>query len=399
MQDIQNLFTAEGIQNPYPFYDNLRNHSPAIYMPDWNSVFVTGHPENAALLRDPRASVERLSLSAEDLRKPEFMPVNALYHMMLFRDPPNHTRLRSLVSQAFTPRVVAEMRGLIEELLDDILDGVAAQDGMEVLQDLAGPLPVTVIVKMLGLNAEDASRFKRWSESIAVLLDGGVESQIMMPRIMQDVQDMNVYFRRVADDLRENPQPGLMTALAGAELEGDKLSSEELLSNAVLLLVAGHETTTNLIASGLHALITHPEQLADLRAHPELMDGAVEELLRFVSPVQATSRVLKGEMEIAGQNVPAGTQIQVMLAAANRDPRVFHDPHTLNLRRDASKHLALAAGHHYCLGASLARLEAKVVFEKLLERFSRFELQQQHLTYRPNFTLRGLTELRVRMKR
>ena len=398
MQDIQNLFTAEGIQNPYPHYDRLRNHSPALHMPEWNSVFVTGHPENAALLRDPRVSVERLSVPAEDLKKPEFGPVSALYHMMLFRDPPNHTRLRGLVSQAFTPRVVAEMRTLIEDLVEDILDGVAAEGEMEVLKDLAGPLPVTVIVKMLGLNTEDAVRFKQWSESIAILLDGGVESQIMMPQIMQDVQDMNVYFRRVADELRANPQPGLMTALAGAELEGDKLSSEELLSNAVLLLVAGHETTTNLIASGLHALISHPEQLADLRAHPELMDGAVEELLRYVSPVQATSRVLKSDMEIAGQNIPAGTQVQVMLAAANRDPRVFQDPHTLNLRRDASKHLALAAGHHYCLGASLARLEAKVVFEKLLERFKHFELPPQRILYRPNFTLRGLHELQVRVR-
>ncbi|GGJ48664.1 cytochrome P450 [Deinococcus roseus] len=395
MQEIQILFTPEGIQNPYPHYDHLRNLNPVFYIPEWNSLFVTGHPENAALLRDPRVSVERLGASAEDLKRDEFLPVNALYHMMLFRDPPNHTRLRSLVNQAFTPRVVSEMRVLIETQVDEILDRVALQGKMEVLDELAGPLPVTVILKMLGLNPQDAEHFKRWSESIAVLLDGGAESTILMPRIMQDVVEMNSYFRQIADDLRERPRPGLMTALATAELAGDKLSNEELLSNAILLLVAGHETTTNLIASGLHALLEHPEQLAALREHPELMDGAVEELLRYVSPVQATSRVLKTDMEVGGQQVKAGTQLQLMLAAANRDPRVFSHPEQLDVRRDASKHLAFAAGHHYCLGASLARMEARVVFEKLLQRFDTLEMLQQDISYRLNFTLRGLKELHV----
>lgn len=397
MQDIQMLFSPEGLQNPYPIYDRLRAQSPLLHIPEWNSLFVTGHPEVSALLRDPRVSVERMDIPASDLQKPEFEPARALYHMMLFRDPPNHTRLRSLVSQAFTPKVVSELRTLIESLVEEILNRVAEKGEMEVLEDLASPLPVTVILRMLGLNPEDAEHFRQWSDSIAHLLDGGEQSGVLMPRIMQDVHDMNRYFRQVANDLRENPQPGLMTALATAELEGDKLSHEELLSNAILLLVAGHETTTNLIASGLHALLTHPEQLEDLRAHPELLDGAIEELLRFVNPVQATSRVVKTDLEVAEMSVPAGTQLQLMLAAANRDPRVFADPHTLNVRRESSRHLAFAAGHHYCLGASLARLEARVVFEKLLQRFDTLELLPQSFVWRPNFTLRGLQTLRVKV--
>lgn len=385
------------LADPPAFLHRARGVSPVLHDPSRGLALLTGHPEVSAALRSPHVRTTRYE-GGEAVRASASYAV--MSPMMLFHDGPSHTRLRSLAVRAFTPRVLEESREFIETLTDELLDDAARQDEVDGVAALATPLPVTVIVRMLGLSGTDADRFRAWSESIADLLGGVNVTPERWAQVEADARAMRAYFRTLADDLRANPQPGLLSALAAAEDEGGRLSGEELLANAVLLLVAGHETTSNLISGSLHALHEHREERAWLAEDPEARVGnAVEELLRFLSPVQGTGRVTTAPLPLGGVELPAGTFLSVSLAGANRDPRVFENPDTLNLARENARlHLAFAAGAHYCLGASLARLEGSVFLTRLLTRFPAYRVPEQGLTYRPNFTLRGLRELRLHLR-
>lgn len=316
--------------------------------------------------------------------------------MMLFRNGPPHARLRSLVQKAFTPRVVEEQRELVRGLIADLLRGLPEE--VDIVEALSNPLPARVIMQMLGLTGEDEARFTRWSQSVAELLGGAAHTPELMARIDADAREMRTFFRDLAGELRTNPQLGLLSAMAAAEDGGERLSGDELLSNAVLLLTAGHETTSNLIPGGLLALSQQPEAWAALVQQPHLPNVA-DELLRQVSPVQADFRLLTQDVRLSsGQVLRAGTQAQLLLAAANRDPDVFPDPVRLNWQRENSgRHLAFAAGPHYCLGASLARLEISEVFAALAQRFPWLQVVSDSLTYKPNFVLRGLERSQVKL--
>ncbi|SEI92918.1 Cytochrome P450 [Deinococcus reticulitermitis] len=398
---VQALWTGEALADPYPGYERLRalgNEGGVLPVPEWNAAFVTGHAAVSAILRSPAARSSEAGSSewmAGQGGAGQSEGGKLLGHMMLFHNGLSHARLRGLVQKAFTPRVVEEQRELVRSLLDTLLRDLAAQEGpVDLVAGLANPLPSRVIMQMLGLRGEEEQKFTAWTASVAELIGGTRESPELLARIEQDAREMRSYFRDLADELRLNPQPGLLSALAAAEDGGERLSGDELLSNAVLLLGAGHETTSNLIPGGVLALSGQPASWAALVENPR-HPGVADELLRFVSPVQLDGRHFTEDLPLGGAVLRAGSHAQLLLAAANRDPHVFPEPHRLDWNRDnAARHLAFAAGPHYCLGASLARLEIAETFAALAERFPGLRVQALP-RFKANFVLRGPQALHV----
>lgn len=395
--DPARLRAAEALWNPallpdpYPHYEVVRGLGGGLMpLPEWNGWFLTSHAAVSAVLRSPAA---RSGGGIEAM--PGSDGTRLLQGMMLWHNGPSHARLRSLVSAAFTPRVVEEQRELVRGLLRDLLASWRGQDRVDVVATLAHPLPARVIMTMLGLSGEDEARFVRWSNSVAELIGGAQGSPELLARIDADAREMRGYFRDLVEDLRARPRPGLLSALAATEDGGERLSGDELLSNAVLLLTAGHETTSNLIPGGLLELARQPEAWAALVEQPR-RPGVADELLRVVSPVQVDGRQLGADLTVEGTALRAGQFTQLLLAAANRDPAVFPDPARLDWDRpNSARHLAFAAGPHYCLGASLARLEIAEVFAALAEGFPDLRVADPHPRYKPNLILRGPAELWV----
>jgi cytochrome P450 len=390
--DLQALFTPEAQQNPYPIYQRIRSHGELIYVPGWMNAFAVSVDAVNALLKHRHVSANRLGEMS-----PDWFATKLLQPMMLFHDAPTHTRLRGLVSQAFTPKAIAETRETIAALTDELL-AEHKEKGGDFVSNVAVLLPMLVIAKLLGLEHVDRVAFRRWATALAITLDGSTLAYADQEQLTRDTDEMFAYFREAANDMREGHKPGVLGAMAKAEADGDKLSNEELLSNAVLLLGAGFETTTNLIAGSVLEFSRHPEQWQRLREHPELIPNAVEECLRFVSPVTGTDRLLKESLAFDGQQLPAGIHVSLMLGAANRDPKTFANPDEFDItRKNASQHVAFASGPHYCLGAPLARLEAQVFLERLALHYPNFSVPEQKLEYNPNFTLRGLKRLEVNL--
>lgn len=362
---------------------------------------LTRHADVSSLLRDNRFSSVRFArgLERESLRSNQAVAemFQQRTNAMLSCDAPRHTRLRGLVSKAFTPRAVEALRPKIAELVDGMLTEAQARGSIDIMRDIAGPLPVTVIAVMLGIPHEDRNRFKHWSDDIAAAanLVSGLSDETLI-RAATAYQELTEYFRELVGRMRAGQGEGVLAAMAAAEEQGDRLSEAELYSNAVLLLNAGHETTTNLIGNGTLALLQHPDQWKRLVEKPELVEGGVEELLRYDSPVQFTSRSALEDVEIGGQHVAKGQVVMVMLGAANRDPEAFPDPDRLDVTRpEARHHVAFGQGPHYCLGAPLARLEGEEVFKALVRRYPGLRLQGEAPSYRSNFNLRGLVSLPV----
>lgn len=385
------LWNPATLPDPYPHYETLRALGGGLmFLPGWNGWVLTSHAAVSAVLRSPAAR------SGGAGATPHSDGARLLQGMMLWHDGPAHRRLRALVSAAFTPRVVEEQRDLVRGLLRDLLAAWPAQAEVDVVASLAHPLPARVIMAMLGLSGEDEARFLRWSGSVAELIGGAQGTPGLLARIDADAREMRGYFQDLVHELRGHPRPGLLSALAAAEDGGERLSGDELLSNAVLLLTAGHETTGNLIPGGLLELARQPAAWAALAEHPR-RPGVADELLRVVSPVQLDSRQLSADLQVGDQTLRDGQFTQLLLGAANRDPAVFPDPARLEWDRpNSARHLAFAAGPHYCLGASLARLEIAEVFAALAERFPDLRVTDPHPPYKPNLVLRGPAELRVR---
>jgi hypothetical protein len=316
--------------------------------------------------------------------------------LMLFCDPPDHTRLRNLVGKAFTPRTVRRLRPRVEALVDELLAPAAAAGGMDVIRDLAVPLPIVVIAELLGVPSEDRERLKVWSDRTAMLIDGTLRDEhldVALPSFLELVE----YLRHEIERRRAAPRDDLISALVAAQDAEDALSEPEILATCALVLGAGHETTTNLIGNGLLALLRDPEAWARLVREPELLPTAVEELLRFDGPVQTTSRTTTEPAVIGGHHVPAGVEVNTLLGAANRDPTRFPDPDRLVLDRTDNHHLAFGHGPHFCLGAPLARLEGQVAIGALARRFPGMKLEVDDPPVRPGFVLRGRASLPVRL--
>lgn len=318
--------------------------------------------------------------------------------MMLFTDPPDHTRLRSLVTSAFTPRTVEELMPRIQQLTDSLLDDVAdaADQPVDLLEHLARPLPVTIICELLGVPAEDVPAFTKWSDDLTLSIDpGALRSEEDELTIDRATDELKSYTSALLTDRRKSPGGDLISALLEVRDGDDRLTESELVNLVLLLLIAGHETTVNLIGNGIVALLDHPDQLARWRADPSLDKNAVDELLRYDSPVQLGMRVTIEPTEIEGTMIPAGDQVICLLGAANRDPAVFDDPDRLDLgRHNAARNMSFGGGIHHCLGMALARVEGQIALGSLVRRFSTMEMAAP-AQVRPRFVLRGYESVQV----
>jgi cytochrome P450 len=387
--------------NPYPTYARLRHETPVVStrLPDGRQAWlITRYDDCARALKDARFSKDRRRVSTPHLLPMErFIGplVRSLQLSMLDLDPPDHTRLRALVHKAFTPRLIETLRERIHGLAEQLLDRAAERGQLDLVADYALPIPATVIADLLGVPVSDRDRFHRWSSRL-VSVTSGRDIVAVLPSLFLFMR----YLRRLFARRRIEPRDDLISALVQVEEAGDRLSPDELLSMIFLLLVAGHETTVNLIADGVLALLQQPDQLERLRAEPKLLqDGtAVEELLRFTSPVQmATERYALESVAVSGTTIPQGAMVLVVIASANHDELQYVDPEKLDLGRTPNSHLAFGQGVHYCLGAPLARLEAQIAFESLLRRFSdiRLAVAPESLRWRRGIFLRGLEHLPV----
>lgn len=400
---LNQITDSEYLANPYLLYQQLRARGP-VFRDEENGGgwVVTNHADVMAGLRDPHFTAERIDISTdwlpEELRPVLEQPIYALANQMLFMDPPDHTRMRGLVARAFTPRMIEQLRPRIQQIVDELLEPVEKRGHMEVIDEFAYPLPAIVIAEMLGVPARDRDRFTVWTDHFGQLLDSHDLTFEGLIEALQGVNEFMEYFRAIIKQQRQHPQDNLMQAMLDAEEHGDALSENELLGNCVLILAAGHGTTTHLIGNGLLALLRYPEQMELLRADPSLLPGAVAELLRYDSPVQLTSRVAKTDLRIHDTEIQAGQQVTFVLGAANHDPAQFANPDTLDIRRPENRHMAFGQGIHFCLGAPLARVEGEIAFGNLLKRFPHMRLETENPEWFPSRAFRGLVELPVTWK-
>jgi len=395
-----NPIGPEALSNPYPAYKALREQRPV----HWNELFeawvFTRFEDVDAVLMHPDFSAERnraRNRFSEMVRQQQeqFGPF-AQAPTMLTSDPPEHTRLRRLVSKAFTPRAVEDLRPRIREIVRGLLDGLEGRTEFDLVEEIAYPLPVIVIAELLGVPPEDRADFKRWSDDVVATLGGPFVSPAVIERARTSIAELVAYMSGFIAERRARPRNDLISGLIAAEDNGQVLSEMEIFTTTILLLIAGNETTTNLIGNAMYSLLTHPDQLELLRSDPSLMPSAVEELLRFNGPVQATGRVAKKDIEIGGVTVKEGQVALVLLGSANHDPAKFPDPERLDLRRNPTDHLAFGDGIHFCLGAPLARAEAQITFEELLARYPNLELAGEP-TWGGTFIIRGAKKLPLRV--
>ena len=400
---IPQIFSGPLLENPYPLYASLRASSPVFQVPipaDVGAgVFVlTRHADVHQALRDPRLSADRRRSDAisrnQKLIPRQVLGDEGLFRSMLMRDAPDHTRVRGLVNKAFTPRRVAELRPHVETIAKSLLAEPAAAREMDLIAQFSAPLPAIVIAELLGVPAEDHPQFRRWASAI-VAAPTAIASGAEIDAAQRAIESLNDYLRAVILARRAEPRNDLISALVAAQEDRDALSDGELLATSLLLLLAGHETTTNLIGNGTLALLRHPDQLARLRAEPELLKSAIEEMLRWDSPVQGTLRAVTEPAEIGGVMLPRGALVIAGIGAANRDPEVFPEPDRFDVARRDNRHLSFGFGAHFCLGAPLARLEAEIAFRALFESFPRLALSGAPVHYRANPILRGLQALQV----
>jgi cytochrome P450 len=387
------------IADPYPVFRALRETSP-VWRSPFGRTFLTRYEDTSLLLRDrrlgkdytePEALIRRFGPTA--MQEPA---VVELSHMMLMRDPPDHTRLRGLVTKVFTARKIEEMRPGIQTITDRLLDKVAGAGGMDAIRDLAFPLPVLVICELLGIPEEDRARFVSATATGAALLNPVPPTREELDHANEGTRASGAYFETLFEQRRKEPRDDLLTLLVQAEEAGDRLTIEELRANVTLLFAAGHETTVNLIGNGIWSLLTNPSQWAAIRENPALIPNAIEEILRYECPVQAVARTVAEPIEFGGIEFRKGELINALIGAANRDPEVFPDPDRMDVTRERLRPLSFGGGIHFCIGAQLARIEAEVVFSTLLQRMPDLTLADRAAPqWRESFTLRGLTSLPV----
>lgn len=386
-----NLLSPDFIADPYPTYDVLRATAPILYDPDWKLWFISAYEDINTLLRD-----RRLGRDMDGVPKPDpCTPFGKLHHHSLMeKEPPDHTRLRSLVNKAFTPAQVEALRPHVMEIAHRLLDIVQPRGEMDLLADFAEPLPVMVIAELLGVPEEGRNKLRPWSQAIVAMYELAPTAEDEK-RANQAVAEFSTYLQSLIAERRVAPRQDLISALIEAEEEGHRLSEDELIATCILMLNAGHEATVNAIANGMVALFRHPDQYEMLKRSPELIKTAVEEVLRYDTPLQLFRRWVREDVTYKGYRFEKGSQLALLYAAGNRDPARFADPHRFDITRQDNPHLGFGAGIHYCVGAPLARLEMQVAFQVLIERLPKLSLARETLEYRPNFVIRGLKALPV----
>jgi cytochrome P450 len=385
------------LANPYPLYQRLRTEDPVHWDPYLHAFVVTRYQDVVTVLH--RFSANRTptpeQLAAIGLES--LSPIaRVMVRQMLFLDAAAHTRLRGLAAHAFTPRRVAVLREHIADIAERLLDAVAPRGRMDVIADFAAPLPAIVTAEMLGVPVADHPRLKAWSADFAEVLGNFQHNPERAARTLAATEAMTAYFRDAVREQRARPREGLIHALLTAEIDGDRLTEDEVVANCIITMVGGQETTTNLIGNGVLSLLRHPDQLAWVRETPALIASAVEELLRYESPTQHTARVAPDDVELGGTPIRKRQGVIAVMGAANRDPERFADPDRLDLGRPDNRHLAFGWGAHFCFGAPLARIEGQLAFAALLRRFPDLALvPDAPLVWRPNLALRGLETLHV----
>ena len=397
---LYHLLDPDVLADPYPLYRRLRTESPVHWDPYLHAWVVTRYADVVTVLHRFSAARTPTPEQLDAIGLSSLAPVAALMvRQMLFLDAPAHTRIRSLAAQAFTPRRVAELRRHIQEIADTLLDAVVARGRMDVIQDLAAPLPAIVTAEMLGVPTADHLQLKAWSADFAEMLGNFQHNPDRAARVLRSTEDMLDYFRAAVREQRTRPRPGLVSAMLQADIDGDRFTEDEVIANCIITMIGGQETTTNLIGNGVLALIRHPDELERLRREPALIGSAIEELLRYESPSQHTARLAPEDTVLGGQQIRRRQAVIAVMAAGNRDPERFPDPDRLDLARPDNRHLAFGWAAHFCFGAPLARLEGQIAVSTLLRRLAALRLETSALTWRTNLGLRGLTGLPITFTR
>jgi len=425
---LSNLQREEIRVNPYPFYEQLRTQDPVHWDEELGFWILTRYADIDSLYTDERFSraqgllrgFDRLSIEEQKIARPVY---HSFSKTMFYADPPYHTHLRGLMNNAFTPRRVEQLRPYIQQIVDELLDVAQAKSEMDIIHDFAYPLPVMVIAELLGLPVEDRARFKKWSDDLFAILGTVRRSTHLMERASQSLNEMTDYVRTLSREKRENPRDDLLSVLLSVADDDDELSyshhahasplaqrtgelvhdreaiatltREELVANINILLSTGHETTTHLIGNGLLALLQHPDQLQKLKSQPALLSSSIEEILRYDNPVQITYRSAVEDAEINGKLIRKGDLVNTIIGSANRDSLRFTDPDRFDITRNEGRHLSFGLGIHFCIGASLVRLEAEIAFETILRRFPNLKLASENLEWQEHPIFRGLKSLPV----
>jgi len=389
----------DNLQNPYPLFRWLRDNDPVHWSESLRGWAVSRYEDVLAILQRPRAfSADRFRRLSEEFRsnRPAVQDVvRLLRDWLVFRDPPDHTRMRRLLHNTFTPRELDRMRPRIQRVVDDLLDRMNPDGATEFVREFAFPLPASVIAIMLGCPAEDIDDLKRWSDQLARFIGGHQDALDNADEARRGAEDMGAYFRELIATRRGRPEEDLISLMLAAEQDGETMTAEEVVSNSILLLAAGHETTTNLLSNGMYHLLRNPEQLRRLREQPALLPAAVDELLRYDSPVPAVIKVPTADVELNGRTLREGEMVFPLIGSADRDERQFPDPDRLDVGRQPNRHLAFGHGIHFCLGGPLARVEGQIAFGSILRRFPRLVLREEHPPFMPKIFLRGLERLPI----
>jgi cytochrome P450 len=393
---LYQLLDPEVRANPYPLFHRLRAEDPVHWDPYLHTWVVTRYGDVQDVLYTYSAARTHTPEKLRAMGLAEMSPIAELMvKQMLFMDPPQHTRLRKLASHAFTPARVAALRTHIREITARLLDRVEHEGRMDVIRDLAEPLPAIVTAEMLGVPAEDHDWLKARSADFAEMLGNFQHNPDSVPRMLRVVHELTTYFQNVLRQQREYPRGGLVSSLMAAEVDGDRLTDEEVIATCIVTMVGGQETTTNLIGNGVLALLRNPEEMDRLRNDLSLVPSSVEEMLRYESPSQHTGRLAPTDRELGGKTIRKGQAVMAVMAAANRDPARFPDPDRFDIGRQDNRHLAFGYAAHFCFGAALARIEGQEAFDAMLRWMPDMRLEAGPLVWRNNSGLRGVTSLRV----
>jgi cytochrome P450 len=390
------LLDAEVLADPYPLFQRLRTEDPVHWDPFLHAWVVTRYPDVVTVLHDFSADRTPTPEHLAKIGLKELAPIaQVMVKQMLFLDPPTHTRIRRLASYAFTPHRVEVLRGHIRDIVKNLVDSVAPKGQMDVIADIAEPLPYTITAEMLGVPVQDAPQLKLWSQDFAEMLGNFQHNPDRVPRVRRSVEEMTNYFHSAIQEIRRHPREGLIHSFLSAEVEGERWTDEEIVANTIVTMVGGQETTTNLIGNGLLTLLRHPGELRRLTADLSLIPSAVEEMLRYEPPSQHTGRLAPHDLELGGEKILKRQATIAVMAAANRDPQRFPEPDRFDITRKDNRHLSFGWAAHFCFGAALARIEGQVTFEEMLRRLPNLNLEPRPLVWRTNLGLRGLVSLPV----
>ena len=393
---LYRLLEPDVLADPYPLYHQLRTEDPVHWDPYLHAWVVTRYTDVVTVLT--RFSADRAPSPEyfESLGARDVSPIaKVMVQQMLFLDPPAHTRLRKLAAPAFMPARVNVLRGHIQEIATKLIDDIIARGTgrMDLLADFAAPFPAIVTAEMLGVPVEDHEKLKDWSATFAEMLGNFQHNPDRLGGVLRALENLSAYFKAAIAEQRQKPRDGLIQALMSSEVDGDRLSDEEVAANSIVTMVGGQETTTNLIANGMLTLLRNPDHMARLRSDEQIMPAAVEELLRYESPSQHTARLAPEDTVLGGKQIRKRDAVIAVMAAGNRDPDRFPEPDRLDFDRPDNRHLAFGWAAHFCFGAPLARLEGHIAFETLLRRFPSLRLTDDKLAWRENLGLRGLKAL------